>query len=439
MNIRENIAKEAQDIYDKISKNGFSAYLVGGSLRDILLGKKIKDYDFAVSAKTEDLIKIFPAAIRFGEKFGTILVIKNDFKFEITTFRKESEYTDKRHPQKVEFIDNIEDDLKRRDFTMNSLAFDFENNIIIDNDNGIKDIKDKIIRCQGDPQKRFEEDGLRLIRACRFSAVLGFSIEKETFDAIKKFAYIIDDISKERVRDEFLKIIDIRKPSVGIEILRNTTLLKYIIPELLICIGVEQNKYHSLDVYNHLLSSLDHANKKVRIAALLHDIAKPQTKDGEHFYNHENIGATMSEEILKRLKFSKNDIDMITKLIRLHLFNYTSEWSDSAVRRFLVKVGDNKTLENLFLLRIADEKGNPKSEYSFKNLDELKKRIDKIKKENSALSLKDLEINGDDLIKIGFIKSKRIGDILLEMLNMVIENPSLNNREYLLEFAKKKL
>lgn len=439
MNIKGNIAKEAQDIYDKISKNGFSAYLVGGSLRDILLGKKIKDYDFAVSAKTEDLIKIFPAAIRFGEKFGTILVIKNDFKFEITTFRKESEYTDKRHPQKVEFIDNIEDDLKRRDFTMNSLAFDFENNIIIDNDNGIKDIKDKIIRCQGDPQKRFEEDGLRLIRACRFSAVLGFSIEKETFDAIKKFAYIIDDISKERVRDEFLKIIDIKKPSVGIEILRNTTLLKYIIPELLICIGVEQNKYHSLDVYNHLLSSLDHANKKVRIAALLHDIAKPQTKDGEHFYNHENIGATMSEEILKRLKFSKNDIDMITKLIRLHLFNYTSEWSDSAVRRFLVKVGDNKTLENLFLLRIADEKGNPKSEYSFKNLDELKKRIDKIKKENDALSLKDLEINGDDLIKIGFIKSKRIGDILLEMLNMVIENPSLNNREYLLEFAKKKL
>ena len=439
MNIKGNIAKEAQDIYDKISKNGFSAYLVGGSLRDILLGKKIKDYDFAVSAKTEDLIKIFPAAIRFGEKFGTILVIKNDFKFEITTFRKESEYTDKRHPQKVEFIDNIEDDLKRRDFTMNSLAFDFENNIIIDNDNGIKDIKDKIIRCQGDPQKRFEEDGLRLIRACRFSAVLGFSIEKETFDAIKKFAYIIDDISKERVRDEFLKIIDIRKPSVGIEILRNTTLLKYIIPELLICIGVEQNKYHSLDVYNHLLSSLDHANKKVRIAALLHDIAKPQTKDGEHFYNHENIGATMSEEILKRLKFSKNDIDMITKLIRLHLFNYTSEWSDSAVRRFLVKVGDNKTLENLFLLRIADEKGNPKSEYSFKNLDELKKRIDKIKKENDALSLKDLEINGDDLIKLGFIKSKRIGDILLEMLNMVIENPSLNNREYLLEFAKKKL
>ena len=439
MNIRGKISKEALNIYKELEDNGFKSYLVGGSIRDILLNKKVKDYDFATAARVEDLLKIFPNAIKFGEKFGTILVIKNGFNFEITTFRSEGEYLDKRHPSRVEFVDNIEEDLKRRDFTVNAIAYDFDKNELIDNFGGILDIQNKIIKCVGDPNERFREDALRLLRACRFSVTLGFSIEDKTLDALKNLSFMIDDISKERVRDEFLKIIDIKKPSVGIELLRNTGLLKYIIPELLVCVGVDQNKFHSLDVYNHLLLSLDMADKSVRVAALLHDIAKPQTKDGEHFYNHENVGAVMAEEILQRLKFSRDEINMVSKLIRLHLFNYSGDWSDSAVRRFLVKVGDDDTLKKLFLLRIADEKGNPISKYDFANLDQLKQRIDKIKKENDALSLKDLKVSGDDLMEIGFIQDKFLGSTLSEMLNMVIENPELNNKEYLLDFAKKRL
>jgi putative nucleotidyltransferase with HDIG domain len=408
-------------------------------VRDIILSKAVKDYDFATSARTDDLLKIFPSAIRFGEKFGTILVIRNGFNFEITTFRKEEKYSDKRHPDVIEFIDNIDEDLKRRDFTINALAYDFENDRIIDKFGGLEDIRKKSVKCVGNPDDRFMEDALRLMRAVRFALNFGFDIEENTKNSIKKLAFMINDISKERLRDEFLKIIDMPKPSLGIEMLRHLGLLQYIIPELLVCVDVEQNKFHSLDVYKHILLSLDNADKSIRIAALLHDIAKPQTKNGEHFYNHENIGACMAEEILARLKFPKSEISKISKLISLHLFHYTPDWTDAAIRRFLIKVGDDDTLEKLFLLRIADEKGNPISKYQFSNLDALKARIEKVKNENDALSLKDLKVNGDDLLNLGFSRGKEIGDILSKMLDLVIDNPKLNNRKYLLGFAKNKL
>lgn len=439
MNIKGKIAQDAIYIYNSIVSNGFQVFLVGGSVRDIILSKAVKDYDFATSARTDDLLKIFPSAIRFGEKFGTILVIKNGFNFEITTFRKEEKYSDKRHPDVIEFIDNIDEDLKRRDFTINALAYDFENDRIIDKFGGLEDIRKKIVKCVGNPDDRFMEDALRLMRAVRFALNFGFDIEENTKNSIKKLAFMINDISKERLRDEFLKIIDMPKPSLGIEMLRHLGLLQYIIPELLVCVDVEQNKFHSLDVYKHILLSLDNADKSIRIAALLHDIAKPQTKNGEHFYNHENIGACMAEEILARLKFPKSEISKISKLISLHLFHYTPDWTDAAIRRFLIKVGDDDTLEKLFLLRIADEKGNPISKYQFSNLDALKARIEKVKNENDALSLKDLKVNGDDLLNLGFSRGKEIGDILSKMLDLVIDNPKLNNRKYLLGFAKNKL
>ena len=439
MNIKGKIAQDAIYIYNSIVSNGFQVFLVGGSVRDIILSKAVKDYDFATSARTDDLLKIFPSAIRFGEKFGTILVIRNGFNFEITTFRKEEKYSDKRHPDVIEFIDNIDEDLKRRDFTINALAYDFENDRIIDKFGGLEDIRKKSVKCVGNPDDRFMEDALRLMRAVRFALNFGFDIEENTKNSIKKLAFMINDISKERLRDEFLKIIDMPKPSLGIEMLRHLGLLQYIIPELLVCVDVEQNKFHSLDVYKHILLSLDNADKSIRIAALLHDIAKPQTKNGEHFYNHENIGACMAEEILARLKFPKSEISKISKLISLHLFHYTPDWTDAAIRRFLIKVGDDDTLEKLFLLRIADEKGNPISKYQFSNLDALKARIEKVKNENDALSLKDLKVNGDDLLNLGFSRGKEIGDILSKMLDLVIDNPKLNNRKYLLGFAKNKL
>ncbi len=316
IDIHRNISKDALKISDILSKNGYQAYLVGGSIRDILMNKNdLHDYDIATDATPDDLKRIFKDAIAFGEKFGTILVIYKGFNFEITTFRTESDYKDQRHPEKVVFIKDIKEDLKRRDFTMNAIAFNMQSNDLIDIFGGQKDIKNKIIRCVGDPDLRFNEDPLRLIRAVRFYVQLHFDIEEDTYKSIKNNASKIVTVSKERIRDEFMRMLSFDKPSRGIELLRDTGLLDYIFPEINLCYGVEQNKFHSLDVYHHILLSMDMADKRIRLAALLHDIGKPQTKNGEHFFGHEKIGAEMADKMLRRLKFPKKDISLISKLI----------------------------------------------------------------------------------------------------------------------------
>ncbi len=437
--IEEKISKEVYEVSNKLEQNNFSSYLVGGSIRDILMNNQVSDYDLATNAVPEDLKKIFPNAILFGEKFGTIMLVISNKRIEITTLRSESEYNDNRHPAKVSFIDDINEDLKRRDFTINALAFDLINSKLIDIFGGKEDLQHKIIRAVGDPDERFKEDALRLLRAVRFSLKLDFVVEENTYNSIKKNASLIEYISKERIRDELMKIILEENSSKGIEILRDTELLKYIIPELLVCVGVEQNKFHSLDVYDHLLLSMDKADKRVKLVALLHDIGKPQTKDGEHFFGHERVGSDIARRILTRLHFPKNDINLISKLIELHLFHYEENWSDSAVRRFLRKVEDDNTLELLFLLREADENGNPISSYDFDNLAQLKDRINKIKNQDRYLSLKDLNISGDDLIKLGYNRDKSLGDTLKFLLDVIIEDPSMNNKEKLLSLAKDKL
>ncbi len=437
--IEEKISKEVYEVSNKLEQNNFSSYLVGGSIRDILMNNQVSDYDLATNAVPEDLKKIFPNAILFGEKFGTIMLVISNKRIEITTLRSESEYNDNRHPAKVSFIDDINEDLKRRDFTINALAFDLINSKLIDIFGGKEDLRHKIIRAVGDPDERFKEDALRLLRAVRFSLKLDFVVEENTYNSIKKNASLIEYISKERIRDELMKIILEENSSKGIEILRDTELLKYIIPELLVCVGVEQNKFHSLDVYDHLLLSMDKADKRVKLVALLHDIGKPQTKDGEHFFGHERVGSDIARRILTRLHFPKNDINLISKLIELHLFHYEENWSDSAVRRFLRKVEDDNTLELLFLLREADENGNPISSYDFDNLAQLKDRINKIKNQDRYLSLKDLNISGDDLIKLGYNRDKSLGDTLKFLLDVIIEDPSMNNKEKLLSLAKDKL
>lgn len=437
--IEEKISKEVYEVSNKLEQNNFSSYLVGGSIRDILMNNQVSDYDLATNAVPEDLKKIFPNAILFGEKFGTIMLVISNKRIEITTLRSESEYNDNRHPAKVSFIDDINEDLKRRDFTINALAFDLINSKLIDIFGGKEDLQHKIIRAVGDPDERFKEDALRLLRAVRFSLKLDFVVEENTYNSIKKNSSLIEYISKERIRDELMKIILEENSSKGIEILRDTELLKYIIPELLVCVGVEQNKFHSLDVYDHLLLSMDKADKRVKLVALLHDIGKPQTKDGEHFFGHERVGSDIARRILTRLHFPKNDINLISKLIELHLFHYEENWSDSAVRRFLRKVEDDNTLELLFLLREADENGNPISSYDFDNLAQLKDRINKIKNQDRYLSLKDLNISGDDLIKLGYNRDKSLGDTLKFLLDVIIEDPSMNNKEKLLSLAKDKL
>ncbi|MHB8362700.1 MAG: CCA tRNA nucleotidyltransferase [Patescibacteria group bacterium] len=437
IDIHKNISKDALNISNILFKNGYQSYLVGGSIRDILMNKNdLHDYDIATDATPDDLKKMFKHAIAFGEKFGTILVIYNGFNFEITTFRTESDYKDQRHPEKVVFIKDIREDLKRRDFTMNAIAFDMRSNTIIDIFNGQKDIKNKIIKCVGDPDLRFDEDPLRLIRAVRFYVQLNFDIDKTTYTSIKNNAYKIATVSKERIRDEFMRMISFDNPSRGVELLRDTGLLDYIFPEINICLGVEQNKFHSLDVYHHLLLSMDMADKRVRLAALLHDIGKPQTKDGEHFFGHEKVGAEMADKMLRRLKFPKKDISLVSKLIYLHLFNYEDKWTDSAIRRFLRRVENDETLELLFLLREADEHGNPISKYDFANLDKLKNRISKVRDKDGYLSLKDLKLNGDDLIKIGYSDGIDIGKELQTLLIRVIEDPGINSKKKLLKMAQ---
>ena len=435
--IKKKLYPQIFDICNLITSHNFSVYIVGGTIRSILLDRKNAiDVDIATDATPEDLKTIFPDAIVFGEKFGTIMVKRGNLNFEITTLRSEDSYKDLRHPDKVSFIKDIHQDLARRDFTINALAYDIKNDALLDDFGGIHDLRLGIIKCVGDPDSRFKEDALRLIRACRFASVLGFTIEKNTLVSITNNSGLLKSVSIERVRDEFIKILESDVPSKGINLLKDTGLLVHIIPELMDCIGVEQNKYHSLDVYDHSLLSCDKADVKVRLVALLHDIGKPKTKDGEHFYGHEIVGAQMAEVILNRLKFSRSYVDLVKKLILLHLFNYTPEWTDAAVRRFMRKVGDDNVQELLFLLRFADERGNPKSTYDFSNIDDLKNRIENIRKRDEAISIKDLKINGDDIIKLGYVPGPSIRKVLNYLLEKVLDDPSLNNKDKLINLVK---
>ncbi|MBU3918690.1 CCA tRNA nucleotidyltransferase, partial [Patescibacteria group bacterium] len=328
------IPKPVKEVIEKLENKGFQAFVVGGCVRDVLLKKEPNDWDIATNARPEQVGKIFPKSFAIN-KFGTTTVLTKSKKVnlkevEITTFRTEEKYTDKRHPDKVSWAKNIDDDLKRRDFTVNALAIDSKGELI-DKFDGEKDLKNKLIKAVGKPEERFNEDALRLIRAIRFATTLGFKIEEKTLKAIKKQAGLLEFISNERIRDEFLKIIMADEPDKGIELLRETGLLKHIIPELLESYKVGQNKHHIYDVYEHSIRSLAFAakkgfNKYVRIAALLHDIGKPRTKEGKGqdstFYNHEIVGAKMTAQIIQRLKFSKKDAEKIIKLVRFHLFYY---------------------------------------------------------------------------------------------------------------------
>ncbi len=365
--------------------------------------------------------------------------------YEITTFRSDGRYSDGRHPDNIKFAKTINEDLSRRDFSINAFAFDLKKFKLIDKYNGIEDLKKKIIITIGNPDERFQEDGLRLIRAVRFAGALNFEIDNKTFRSIKKNLFMLDKVAIERIKDEFVKIIQSEKPSNGIELLRKTEILRKIMPELLACYAVEQNKFHKFDVYYHLLYSLDAAspdNLVVRLAALFHDISKPFTKaikpneEDASFYNHEVVGSIVTKKILKRMRFSNEIINKVEKLVKFHMFYYTEEWTDSAVRRLLRKAGLD-LLEDLFLLREADRIGNGLKVEKSKHLELLKVRIKRILDEENAFSLKHLNINGQDVMKIKKIKpSPFVGEILNYLLERVIEDPFLNDYDKLKNMVK---
>ena len=457
------IPKDVKNVIAKLEKSGFGAYIVGGCVRDFLLEKEPKDWDVTTNAKPEEIQKVFPDSF-YENNFLTVTVRVGSGKeaaasakgfgepreIEITTYRLEAKYSDKRHPDQVKYAKKLEDDLSRRDFTINAIALKIQNPKskiqkyeIIDLFDGQKDLKNKIIRTVGNPEERFGEDALRMLRAVRFAATLGFTIEKETAKAIKKNSrgtpWVVEAISQERIRDEFIKIIMSDNASDGVELLRELGLLKYIVPELLENYGVSQSKHHIYDCYQHAVKSLEYTAKKkfnmyVRLAALLHDIAKPKVKAGQGknatFYNHEIVGAKITFQILNRLKFSKKEIEKITKLVRYHLFYYNvDEVKEASVRRLVKNMGP-ENMEELLQVRQADRIGSgvPKAEpYKLRHLKYL---IDKVSQD--PISAKMLKVNGNDLMKtLGIKPGPRIGWILDILLGYVLDDPKKNAKEFL--------
>ena len=435
------IPKEVEAVIKALNGAGFEAYAVGGCVRDFILEREPYDWDITTNAKPEEIQKIFPNSV-YENAFGTVAVnteSKNERLkiIEITTYRIEEIYSDKRHPDAVKFTKKIEDDLARRDFTINAIAYDGKK--FIDPLDGQKDLKNKIIRAVGEPSKRFNEDALRLMRAIRFAVQLDFSIEPKTTDAIIDNSNDIVAISKERIRDELIKTIMTKNAKPGIEMLQSFGLLKHIMPELEEGINVGQNKHHIYTVWEHNLRSLDWAAKsnyklENRIAALLHDVGKPKTKQGEGlnstFYNHEVLGAKMAAKILERLKFPKKFIEKVVLLVRYHLFYYNvEEVTESSVRRLVKNVGP-ENMDDLLEVRIADRKGSgvPKAEpYKLRHLRAI---IEKVSRD--PISVKMLKINGNDLMKILKIKpGPKIGYILNILLDEVLDDPQKNKKEYL--------
>ena len=463
------ITHELKKFYSVFEKNGFKAYLVGGAVRDLFLKKPASDWDVATNATPQDVIKMFNFVVPTGIEHGTVTVHFMGQEIEVTTFRTEAGYSDGRHPDSVNYAATIEEDLSRRDFTMNAIAVNLSDGSIVDPFEGRKDIKAKLIRTVGSANERFMEDGLRPIRAIRFACKLGFSIEKQTYSELFKeeIHKKISSISMERFRDEFIKILSAEKPSEGLKLLEETGIFQLFIPELLEgrgCIQSDYRAFHKFDVLDHLYYACDGApaNKlEVRLAALFHDIGKPAAKqikkqtvlDGSKknkaskeietitFYNHDKIGAEITEKILTRLKFPNVTIKNVCHLIKEHMFNYESSWSSASVRRFLVRVKP-EYLEDLFDLRLADMYGmynepvDIRYSQSIALLLELKERIKAEQQLHSALTLKDLAVNGKDLIAEGIPSGKMLGIILNELLECVLEDPEMNKKETLLKTAK---
>lgn len=436
------IPKEIQSIIKELENKGFESYIVGGCVRDCLRGIKPEDWDITTNAKPDQIVQVFPKSY-IENKFGTVTILTDSKdstlkEVEITPYRIDEKYSDKRHPDKIHWAKTIEEDLARRDFTVNAIAFNSEGKIV-DPFSGQKDLKNKIIRAVGRAEDRFSEDALRMMRAVRFATTLNFRIEERTGQAIKKNSFWLRAISKERIRDELMKIIMADRAAEGIELLRKFGLLKHIIPELEEGYKIGQNKHHVYEIYEHSLMSLKFAakkkfNKYVRIASLLHDIGKPRVKKGEGldstFYNHEIVGAKMTYRILERLKFSRKDIDKITKLVRYHLFYYNvGEVGESSVRRLVRQVGP-ENMEELLQIRMADRIGSgcPKAEpYKLRHLKYL---IEKVSQD--PISAKTLKISGNEVMEILKIKpGPKVGQVLDILLGYVLENPQKNKKEIL--------
>jgi putative nucleotidyltransferase with HDIG domain len=439
-----------KEIASFFNSDGKEIYLVGGAVRDMLRGEKIHDWDLATNALPQEVSAIVKRAggkvVPTGIKHGTVTAFYKKHSAEITTFRTESGYSDGRRPDEVNYATDIKEDLSRRDFTMNAIALRLPDGEIVDPFGGGDDIKAGIIRCVGKADERFGEDGLRPLRAVRFAAQLGFEIEQNTLDAINGALSVSAKVSWERVRDEIDKILASPLPSRAFLLMEKTGLLKLFLEELAECRGVEQKGFHSFDVLDHCLYACDYAaangfSREVRLASLFHDVGKPQTRQmGESgvwtFYRHEEKSTVMCNKRLNRLRYSNAVIDEVCHLIKEHMFHYTDEWTDAAVRRFIARVGE-ANLENMYRLRRADAYAFSREDVTPPSLLLLANRIEKVLAAGRAFSLKDLAVSGKDLSQAGINSGKIMGIILKELLETVLDDPAQNTREKLLEIAMK--
>lgn len=452
--LAKKIPTSVLTILEKFEKAGFEIYIVGGVVRDLITGREAYDWDFTTNATPEEILKILPEGF-YDNKFGTVGIADETHErpHEITTFRTEYGYSDKRRPDKVSWGKSLEEDLSRRDFTINAMAIGqitehSAQNIgkisLIDPFGGQEDLEIKLVRAVGDPMKRFDEDSLRMVRAVRIATELRFEIEEKTLEAIKHHATSIIYIAWERIKDELVKLLKSDNPADGILLLRKSELLKEILPELEITFGVEQKspkRHHKFDVGTHLIESLRNCPSKdpiVRLATLIHDIGKPRTQKITDegvitFYNHEVVGSRMARDIANRLRLSKKDKDRIWVLVRRHQFTVDERQTDSAIRRFIKNVGfDN--LQDMLDLRTGDRLGGGATETSWR-LEKFKERLEEVQKQ--PFSVKDLKVDGNDVMEILKIPGgPKVGEILNKLFAEVEENQTRNTREYLLKVIK---
>ncbi len=443
MSVKIQIPQYARTAMKELEKNGFSAFVVGGCVRDSIMGKIANDWDMTTSALPEETLEVFKnyRTIPTGIKHGTVTVLIDKQPLEITTFRIDGEYTDNRRPDSVNFTRNIENDLSRRDFTVNAIAYS-EREGLVDLFGGREDIEKKIIRCVGDPDKRFQEDALRIMRAIRFSSVLGFEIEKETAESIRRNKHLLKNIAAERIRTELEKLL--LGDDAERVLLDFSDVIFEIIPELEKTCNVQQNNpYHIYDVWHHIVKSVgaSEKNKYVRLTMLLHDIGKPQMKttDGkgiDHFKGHASVSADMAFEILKRLRYDKKTISLVTKLVFHHddrLYN-----APHNVKKHASKFG----FEFLYLLdkisRADMLAQNPEKCDRFSDCDRYIELLKKVEEEEACLKLSDLAVNGNDLISLGY-RGKEIGELLERLLDKVIRNEIENSKEALIKFLSEEI
>ncbi|MBQ4275370.1 MAG: CCA tRNA nucleotidyltransferase [Lachnospiraceae bacterium] len=433
-----DLPENVKNIIEELNKAGYEAYAVGGCVRDSILGRVPNDWDITTNAKPLDVKSIFRRTVDTGLKHGTVTVLIGKEPYEVTTYRIDGEYEDSRHPKEVSFTSDLKEDLLRRDFTINAMAYN-DTDGLVDIFGGMEDIEAKVIRCVGEPKERFSEDALRLLRAIRFAAQLGYNIEEKTYEAIKELSPTLKNISAERIQAELNKILVSDNPSM-LKTAFETGLTAQFIPELDLCFNtVQNNPHHCYNVGDHIIKAIEsiEPEKTLRLTMLLHDIAKPQCKktgeDGiDHFHGHQIKSSEMAVEILRRLKYDNDTIDKTKRFVKYH--DERLEAGTKIMRRAMNRIGAD-AFPDIFKVWVADvsAQSDYQREEKFARIERNKSDYEEIIAKNECVTLKDLAVTGRDLINAGMQAGPALGEVLDQMLKDVIEEPEHNNKEYLLK------